>query len=66
LAPIFKKETQMETPRMYFSIHYENGTSSFQYEINTPVTDARTVLEAIDNFVATTMEEVIEEEFDDE
>jgi len=56
----------METPRMYFSIHYENGTSSFQYEINTPVTDARTVLEAIDNFVATTMEEVVEEEFDDE
>jgi len=51
----------METPRMYFSIHYENGPASFQYEISTPVTDPKTVLTAIDNFIATTMEEALEE-----
>jgi hypothetical protein len=46
---------------MYFSIHYENGASNFQYEVNTPGTDIKAVMMGVESFFETTMEEGPEE-----
>jgi hypothetical protein len=45
---------------MYFSIHYENGASSFQYEVSTPGTDIKAVMMGIESFFETTMEPAVE------
>ena len=51
---------------MYFSIHYENGPSSFQYEIQTPCTDIKAVMIGLESFLETTMEQFEEPEDEDQ
>ena len=41
---------------MYFSIHYENGTCSFEQTINLPVSDPNAVVESMTNFIKTVFE----------
>jgi hypothetical protein len=41
---------------MYFSIHYENGTSSFEQTISLPVSNPDVVVEAMTNFIKTVFE----------
>lgn len=45
---------------MRFSISYENGESSFHYEVNTPDTDIKAVMMGIESFFETTMEPAVE------
>lgn len=45
---------------MRFSISYENGESSFHYEVNTPGTDIKAVMMGIESFFETTMEPAVE------
>ena len=45
---------------MRFSISYENGASSFHYEVNTPGTDIKAVMMGIESFFETTMEPAVE------
>lgn len=41
---------------MYFSIHYENGTCSFEQTINLPVSDPDAVVNTMTNFIKTVFE----------
>ena len=41
---------------MYFSIHYENGTSSFEQTISLPVSNPDVVVETMTNFIKTVFE----------
>jgi hypothetical protein len=51
---------------MYFSIHYENGASSFQYEIQTPCTDIKAVMTGLESFLETTMEQFEEPDYEEQ
>lgn len=42
---------------MYFCIHYENGTASFSHEISTPTSDVSAVVNSIEVFMQTVIEE---------
>jgi hypothetical protein len=41
---------------MYFSIHYENGTSSFEQTISLPISDPDVVIDTMTNFIKTVFE----------
>lgn len=41
---------------MYFSIHYENGSASFEHTINLPASDPDVVIDTMTQFIKTVFE----------